>query len=140
MRCGNPHLPENYVHDTVVYTGTHDNPATRGWYEDAPDVERRYMWRGAGRTDGSSTDAAAALLDLAWSSVAALAIAPLQDVLGLGNEACMNRPGRAEGNWRWRATEHLLSASAFESLCALTLASSRVAGVEAAYPLEALST
>jgi 4-alpha-glucanotransferase len=77
-------------------------------------------------------EAVTALLHMAWSSVAALAIAPLQDVLALGNEACMNRPGRAEGNWRWRATENLLSASAFESLRALTRASSRSAGVETA--------
>ena len=130
----NPHLPRNYVHSTVVYTGTHDNPTTRGWYEELPDLQRRHLWQLAGRTEGSSTDAVAALLQLAWSSVAALAIAPLQDVLELGGDARMNQPGRAEGNWRWRATEDLLSASAFDSLRALTRASSRSAGVETAGP------
>ena len=81
----NPHLPDNYVHNTVVYTGTHDNPTTRGWYEDLPAPGRRHLWRVARRAEATGTDAAAALLDLAWSSVAALAVAPVQDVLNLGN-------------------------------------------------------
>ena len=51
---------------------------------------------------------------VAWSSVAALAIAPLQDTLNLGNDARMNQPGSAEGNWRWRYTEDMLSASALQ--------------------------
>jgi len=72
------------------------------------------------------------LLHLAWSSVAGLAIAPLQDVLNLGNEARMNQPGSAEGNWRWRATDEMLSASALESLRDLTLASARTEPVVAA--------
>jgi 4-alpha-glucanotransferase len=121
----NPHLPDNYVHNTVVYTATHDNPTTRGWYEGLPDAERRNLWRAAGRTEGTDRDAAPTLLRLAWSSVAALAIAPLQDVLNLGNDARMNQPGSADGNWRWRATEDLLSSSAFESLRDLTHAVSR---------------
>jgi 4-alpha-glucanotransferase len=65
------------------------------------------------------------LLGLAWSSAAALAIAPLQDVLNLGKEARMNQPGSAQGNWRWRVTDEMLSASAFQSLRDLTLASAR---------------
>jgi 4-alpha-glucanotransferase len=126
----NPHLPNNYVHNTVVYTGTHDNPTTRGWYEDLPATARRYLWRVAGRpegTIGTGRDAAAALLDLAWSSVAALAVAPLQDVLNLGTDARMNRPGTASGNWRWRAPADLLFAPAFESLRTLTQYSCRCA-------------
>jgi 4-alpha-glucanotransferase len=127
----NPHLPANYVHNTVVYTGTHDNPTTTGWYAGLPEAARRQLWRVSGQSGATASDAAAALLELAWSSVAALAIAPLQDVLALGNDACMNRPGRAEGNWRWRVTEDLLSASAFASLRALTEASCRSAGARA---------
>ena len=128
----NPHLPENYVHNTVVYTGTHDNPPTRGWYEELGDAERRNLWRSVRRAEGTRADAAPVLLHRAWSSVAALAIAPLQDVLNLGNDARMNRPGSAEGNWRWRVTEDQLSESAFESLQELTRASSRLAAVETA--------
>ncbi|MGN6719243.1 MAG: 4-alpha-glucanotransferase, partial [Candidatus Binatia bacterium] len=66
------------------------------------------------------------LLRLAWSSVAALAIAPLQDVLNLGAEARMNVPGRAEGNWRWRCTRELLSAAEFSALRELTKSATRL--------------
>ena len=128
----NPHLPDNYVHNTVVYTGTHDNPPTRGWYEELGDAERRNLWRSMRRANGTSADATLALLQFAWSSMAALAIAPLQDVLNLGNEARMNRPGSVDGNWRWRCTEDLLSTSAFESLRNLTRSSSRSARLDAA--------
>jgi 4-alpha-glucanotransferase len=121
----NLHLPDNYAPNTVVYTGTHDNPTTRGWYDELPDVERRNLWRYLNSPGGTSMDAAFALLSLAWSSVAALAIAPLQDVLNLGREARMNQPGRAEGNWRWRCTDGMLSASVLQSLRDLTKASSR---------------
>jgi 4-alpha-glucanotransferase len=126
----NPHLPDNYVHNTVVYSGTHDNPTTRGWYEELPGAGRRHVWRVARRPEGTGRDAAAALLDLAWSSVAALAMAPLQDVLNLGTEARMNQPGTATGNWRWRAPADLLSAPALESLRALTQDSRRSAAVQ----------
>jgi 4-alpha-glucanotransferase len=128
----NPYLPGNYVRNTVVYTGTHDNPTTRGWYEGLPDAERSNLWRYLKRTAGSSAEAAPALLGLAWSSAAALAIAPLQDILNLGKEARMNQPGSAVGNWRWRVTDEQLSAHALESLRDLTLSSARVESAMAA--------
>ena len=127
----NPHLPENYAPNTAVYTGTHDNPTTRGWYEDLPDAERRNLWRYLNRASGTDADASPALLRLAWSSAAVLAIAPLQDVLNLGKDARMNRPGSAEGNWGWRATDEMMSAPAFQSLRDLTEASARSSGTEA---------
>ena len=65
---------------------------------------------------------------LAWSSAAALAIAPLQDLLNLGKEARMNVPGRAEGNWRWRCTDEMLSDRTFQSLRDLTKTSDRLRG------------
>jgi 4-alpha-glucanotransferase len=108
----NPYLPGNYVPNTVAYTGTHDNATTRGWYEDLPGPERGNLWRYLKRAEGAGEDAAPALLGLAWSSVAALAMAPLQDVLNLGREARMNTPGSAGGNWRWRVTDEQLSGSA----------------------------
>ena len=64
-------------------------------------------------------------MQLAWSSAAALALAPLQDLLNLGTEARMNVPGRAEGNWRWRCTEAMLSAPEIEWLQNLTKTSNR---------------
>jgi len=64
-------------------------------------------------------------MQLAWSSVAALAIAPLQDLLNLGKQARMNVPGRADGNWRWRCTENMLSTPAFRWLEQLTQSAKR---------------
>jgi 4-alpha-glucanotransferase len=121
----NPHLPSNHVHNAVVYTGTHDNNTTRGWFEALPNDERQRLWNYLGRSPGESSDVAPAMMRLAWSSAAALAMAPFQDLLNLGAEARMNVPGRPEGNWRWRCTEAMLSPSTFERLSDLTKASSR---------------
>ncbi len=129
VHADNPHLPDNHVPNSVVYTGTHDNPTTRGWHDDLSEAERRNLWRYLKRGGGTSADAAPALLRLAWSSVAALAIAPLQDVLNLGKDARMNQPGTAQGNWRWRSTEAMLSTSAWDSLRDVTHASARSADV-----------
>jgi 4-alpha-glucanotransferase len=124
----NPHLPHNYVGNTVVYTGTHDNPTTRGWYEGLPDEQQQTVWRYLGRSAGATSEVAPALMALAWESGATLAMAPLQDVLNLGNEARMNVPGRAGGNWRWRCTADMLSDRAFEWLRDLTRRSGRLRG------------
>jgi 4-alpha-glucanotransferase len=121
----NPYLPHRYVPNTVVYTGTHDNNTTRGWYEELPDNQRQNLWNYLKQPRGASGEAASAMLRLAWSSVAALALAPLQDLLNLGADGRMNYPGRAEGNWRWRCTEEMLSAPAFESFRDLTNTSNR---------------
>jgi 4-alpha-glucanotransferase len=124
--CDNPYLPNNFVSNTVVYTGTHDNAPTREWYEQSPASQRRNFWNYLKRTPGSSEDAAALLVDLAWSSSAALAIAPLQDVLNLGAESRMNIPGLASGNWRWRSPGAIASDPAFRWLRDLTEMSERV--------------
>jgi 4-alpha-glucanotransferase len=124
----NPYLPRNYGPNTVVYTGTHDNATTRGWYEELSDKQQQNVWSYLGRPGGSASEVAPALMQLAWESVAALAMAPLQDLLNLGNEARMNVPGRAEGNWRWRCTEEMLSTRAFEWLQDLTKMSGRSQG------------
>jgi 4-alpha-glucanotransferase len=124
-KSDNPHLPGNFVSNTVVYTGTHDNPTTRGWFEELPDRQKQYLWTYLRRPAGDSSDVAAALMNLAWSSPAALAMAPLQDVLNLGNEARMNLPGRADGNWGWRCTDEMITAASFDSLRDLTGAAGR---------------
>jgi 4-alpha-glucanotransferase len=121
----NPHLPHSYPPNVVVYPGTHDNPTTRGWYDGLPEEARRRLWSYLQRPPGESRDAAPALLALAWSSAAAVAIAPFQDVLNLGDEARMNVPGRSEGNWRWRCTGDTLSPPVFESLHEVTVTSRR---------------
>ncbi len=121
----NPYLPHNFVHNTVAYTGTHDNATTLEWYEELPDDQRQNFWSYVRRAPGNSADAAPELMRLAWSSPAALAIAPLQDLLNLGSEGRMNVPGRADGNWRWRVREEMLSSEAFQPLQDLTENSKR---------------
>ena len=124
----NPYLPHNFVSNTVAYTGTHDNATTRQWYEELPDYQRQNLWNYLKRSPGESAEAAPALMRLTWSSVAALSIAPLQDVLNLGSEARMNVPGRAGGNWSWRVSEDMLSSASFEWLRELTESSKRSVG------------
>ena len=116
----NPHRPDNYTSNTVVYTGTHDNATTRGWFEELPDHVRQNLWGYLKQGPGGADQVASAFIAVAWGSQAALAIAPLQDILSLGNEARVNRPGLPDGNWSWRCDEELLDPSAFEWLRELT--------------------
>jgi 4-alpha-glucanotransferase len=122
----NPHLPDNHVANTVVYTGTHDNPTTRAWFEELPDHQRQNLWSCLRRPAGGCDEVAWELIRLAWASPAALAITPLQDLLNLGSEGRMNMPGRAEGNWRWRCTQDMLATPAFKRLRDLTQTSNRL--------------
>ena len=123
----NPFLPHNYETATVVFTGTHDNDTTCGWYESADeqvrDCARRYLGR-----DGS--DIAWDLMRLGWTSVACMALAPLQDVLAMGSEARMNFPGRAAGNWDWRFADGDLTSALAGRLGELTTLAGRT-GAEA---------
>lgn len=123
----NPYLPHNFVSNTIVYTGTHDNATSRQWYEELPDWQRKNLWDYLKRAPGTSGEVAAELIRLAWTSTAAIAIAPLQDVLNLGREARMNIPGHADGNWAWRWSGDKLSLGPFEWLKELTVAAKRVA-------------
>ncbi|HEV2398194.1 MAG TPA: 4-alpha-glucanotransferase [Candidatus Sulfotelmatobacter sp.] len=118
--ANDPHLPENFATNTVVYTGTHDNPTTRGWFEGLTADRREKVWNYLKQRGVGSSEAAHGLIELAWSSKAELAMAPLQDLLNLGKEARMNIPGRPERNWRWRCTEEMLSDEAFAWLGQLT--------------------
>jgi 4-alpha-glucanotransferase len=115
--ASNPYLPHNYERNCVVYTGTHDNDTSRGWYATQPELVRHRVRVYLGR-DGS--DVAWDLIRLAWQSVAVLAVAPLQDVLNLGNEARMNFPGRAGGNWGWRVRPEQLELGVASRLAELT--------------------
>jgi 4-alpha-glucanotransferase len=114
----NPHNVGNHEPQSVVYTGTHDNDTTLGWWESLTNAERAASGLDPREPSWS-------LLERAWSSRAALAIAPLQDVLGLGSDARMNLPGTDTGNWQWRyATGDLTDANA-RRLRELTERSSR---------------
>jgi 4-alpha-glucanotransferase len=101
----NPYLPHNYIQDCVVYTGTHDNDTTVGWYQAASELEQHKVRHYLGV---SGQDIAWDFIRCALSSVADTAIIPLQDVLSLGSEARMNFPGSAENNWAWRYREDQL--------------------------------
>ena len=103
-----PYAPHNYQRECVVYTGTHDNNTVKGWFEnEATPEEKERVFRYLGREvrgDSISWE----FIRLIMMSVADIAIVPMQDILGLGEEARMNRPGTLEGNWQWRALpEHL---------------------------------
>jgi 4-alpha-glucanotransferase len=120
----NTHLPHNYVPNTVVYTGTHDNDTTVGWFKrgagegsahNAEQIEReRDYCRKYLSTDGREINWD--FIHAAMASVAEIAIIPLQDVLGLGSEARMNTPASEQGNWGWRYAEGALSGEASSRL------------------------
>jgi len=98
----NPYLPHNHERECVVYTGTHDNNTVRGWFENEAGEETLVR---LSRCLGGESDTGRVHLDLvrlAMSSAADMVIIPMQDFLGLGAEARMNRPSVAEGNWEWR--------------------------------------
>jgi 4-alpha-glucanotransferase len=116
----NPFLPHNYVRNAVVYTGTHDNDTTAGWFASLDKRTQRAVRQYASGANRKPSDVAWDLIRLAWSSIADTAIAPLQDVLGLGSSARMNTPGTSEGNWRWRYRAELLKPALLDRLADLT--------------------
>ncbi len=114
----NPYLPHNYDGSNwVVYTGTHDNDTTVGWFRSLDAKTQGFVLAYLAR-DGQ--DIAWDMLRLAWQSVAVLAIAPMQDVLRLGSEARMNTPGRAGGNWAWRVRADALTDELAAALAEMT--------------------
>ena len=112
-----PHRLANHRRCGVVYTGTHDNDTTAGWWSSLSATERA-------STGLDPANPAWSLIELAYSSHAALAIVPMQDVLGLGSEARMNTPGQERGNWSWR----LESGAADDALAARLRAAAEAAG------------
>lgn len=115
---GNPYLPFNFERNSVVYTGTHDNNTTVGWYDNLPEHEKHGVlgYVGCISTDGIHWD----LIRLALSSIANQAITPLQDILGLGSAARMNVPSEGKGNWEWRYVPGALTYREIELLKKMT--------------------
>jgi len=97
----NLYLPHNHILNSVVYTGTHDNNTTLGWFEELDERTRAHLFDYLG---GGPEQMPELLMRAAFASVARLAVVPMQDVLELGGADRMNQPGVAEGNWRWRFT------------------------------------
>ncbi|MBN1352224.1 4-alpha-glucanotransferase [candidate division KSB1 bacterium] len=116
--ASNRDLPHNYPDNCVVYTGTHDNDTTMGWFNGScTKQERRHALQYIG-VNGKPFNWA--LIQLAMSSVANLAIIPLQDVLGLGTDARMNFPSTLGGNWAWRYRKEMLNGDIGQQLRELT--------------------
>jgi 4-alpha-glucanotransferase len=98
----NPHLPHNHHPELAIYTGTHDNDTSAGWFEGLGPFERDNFVRYLGRKPTTPGEAVDALIRLCYASPARTAIIPLQDVLQLGSAGRMNVPGTPDGNWTWR--------------------------------------
>jgi 4-alpha-glucanotransferase len=125
------HRTNNYIRDLVCFTGTHDNDTTRGWWENLLKSARTNL------SARATVDRIKSFLqtngrEIHWSciqailtSVANVAVMPMQDILGLGSEARMNLPGEAKGNWEWRLTGNQLERADVERLRDLTIVSGR---------------
>lgn len=113
----NSHLPHNYERNSVVYTGTHDNDTTIGWFTSLSANERKKV---LDYVPGAARQINWDLTRLAWMSVADTAIAPLQDFLGLGSQARFNTPGVAKGNWSWRLDAERLTTDLAAHIAELT--------------------
>ena len=124
----NSYLPYNIEKDSVVYTGTHDNDTAVGWYL-GPEVDPAAKRR-AKRFANCQDDEAGAfhrdLMHLAFSSAANLAVLPMQDVLGFGNDCRMNTPGTVANNWQWRCAERFVNNGVAEWLADLTALFGRI--------------
>ncbi len=118
---GNLHAPENHRPNEVVYTSTHDTDTTVGWFADLTKRQRT-------ATGLDPQEPHWGLIDIAMQSRASLAIVPAQDVLGLGSEARMNRPGHTYGNWMWRLERGQLTNELAARLRAATARGRRVSG------------
>ena len=115
-RGAHAYLPHRFIPNAVVYTGTHDNDTTAGWWQNsASDVERDAVRNYIGDTQ----DVVWSLIRLAADSVADICLFPLQDLLVLGSEARMNTPGGGKDNWAWRCAEGVLSAPLAAKMAAL---------------------
>ncbi len=109
----NPYLPFQHVENSVVYTGTHDNDTTLGWYQNLSDQQQQQVSEYLGVTDIKMP---CSLMHAAFASVANLAIVPMQDILALDGDGRMNVPGTVEGNWQWRFNWQQLTADRVNKL------------------------
>jgi 4-alpha-glucanotransferase len=121
-----PHRPDNHREASVVYTGTHDHDTIRGWYESRPAGERAFVDETIDRWDVHEPEPHWSLIRLAFASPARVAMVQAQDVLGLGSEARMNQPGRAQGSWKWRLEAGALTPDLGRRLRAATEAAERL--------------
>jgi 4-alpha-glucanotransferase len=112
----NPHAPENHVENAVVYTGTHDNDTTLGWYRSLDDATRGRVQDRLAQSGCDEPVMPDGMIEAAYASPSRLAVFPMQDLLGLGTQARMNTPGTVRGNWQWQFAWDDVS-SELASLC-----------------------
>lgn len=116
----NIHCPHNLSPQTIVYTGTHDNNTTRGWFTRDLDKKQQHAVSDYLGYKATATSVTRGLIRLAFQSTAHVAVVPMQDLLNLGPEARMNVPAKARGNWRWRMRNQATSTKLTDDLAALT--------------------
>jgi 4-alpha-glucanotransferase len=137
------YLPHRYVQNTVVYTGTHDNNTTLGWWQHNTTAEERANVQTYLRPIEHDGDIVWAMIKAAAGSVAKLCIIPMQDVLHLGTEARMNVPSAPHGNWTWRYSANALHPDFAQKLAAIMEMTDRdgyqkpVEGTQAGGPTDA---
>jgi 4-alpha-glucanotransferase len=127
----NAFLPHNYPEsgNVIVYSGTHDNDTTLGWYRTAPEEELEFMREYLAKEEIrciNELEVPGALAELAFKSQAKLAVLPMQDLYSLGTEARMNFPGKLGGNWAWRYGEAALDQGVAAGLKALAKTHNRL--------------
>ncbi len=116
----NSFLPHNHVPNCIVYTGTHDNNTTIGWWNNPEEVDQTIRHHLGRYNNGWIDEPNWVLIRLAEMSVANTCVIPMQDILGLGEESRMNTPGKSSGNWTWRVTVELLDGAPKARLTEIT--------------------
>lgn len=105
IKAENPYLPHNVEKNSVIYSGTHDNNTTKGWYKEInyteKDIIRRYI-------NVSGENISWDFIRLAYSTVCSMAIVTMQDIMNLDSDCRMNTPGEASNNWQWRYTQDMI--------------------------------
>lgn len=117
----NPYLPKNVFENSVMYTGTHDNQTTLGWFNTLEEHTKHKV----NEYFGYPTDIVDSMINKAWKSKSCIAIAPLQDFLKLDDSARMNTPGSSSGNWVWRFKKDMLTRELSEYIRKITTEASR---------------
>jgi len=118
--AANPYIPHNIPRNSIVFTGTHDNNTAKGWFRrEATPEDRKRFFTYIGRETGED-EVAWEMCRLAMMTVADTVILPIQDILGLAEEARMNTPSRKQGNWLWRLSPNLITEQVIRKLRLIT--------------------
>jgi GNAT superfamily N-acetyltransferase len=135
----NPHSLRNHTENSIVYTGTHDNNTVKGWFAHEATQQERENLAGflarQGRGPATSDNVHWMLINAAMESVSRIAIIAMQDLLGLGQESRMNKPGTIDGNWQWRMRAGAIDRALIQRFRQLTVDAGRARPVTASSPL-----